>query len=197
MSNPNDPSEFLLAEYKELRGEILKRSEFQHQLISIALVALGGLAAVGLKDSPSALLAYPMLVLFLAAGWTSNGIQISQIGIYIRYRIEKRLVGPDGAWEHRAIVSGTASKKIGALHKLATRGILLGSEFLAIGLYLLKRLSSGWPIPAERKGEVVLLLLSLAAIAFTMWIMRSRDHLVDQIVQSMRKPVVAPPASES
>ena len=139
------PDDFLLAEYAQLKGEILKRSEFQHQLISIALVALGALAAVGLKDSPSALLAYPMLALFLGAAWTSNGIQISQLGIYIRYRIEKRLIGQYGGWEHRAMVSGTASKEIGALHKLATRGILWGSEFLAIGLYLLKRLTIGWP----------------------------------------------------
>lgn len=191
------PDDFLLAEYAQLKGEILKRSEFQHQLISIALVALGALAAVGLKDSPSALLAYPMLALFLGAAWTSNGIQISQLGIYIRYRIEKRLIGQYGGWEHRAMVSGTASKEIGALHKLATRGILWGSEFLAIGLYLLKRLTIGWPIPAEWKGEVVLLLLSLAAIAFTIWIMRSRDYLVDQIVKSMRKPVGVPPEHES
>ncbi len=198
MDNTNGPSQFLLAEYKELRGEILKRSEMQHQLISITLVALGALTTVGLKDSPSALLAYPMLALFLAATWSYNDIQIAQLGIYIKYRIEDRLIGQDLGWEHRTIVSDRASKGIGALAKLATRGILWGSEFLAVGLYLLKRLSVGWPVgPAERKGEVVLLMLSIAAIAFTMLIMRSRDPMVNGIVQSMQKPVVAPPVQEN
>ena len=148
------PDDFLLAEYAQLKSEILKRSEFQHQLISIALVALGALAAVGLKDSPSALLAYPMLALFLGAAWSYNDIQIAQLGVYIRYRIEDQLIGQGLGWEHRSGVSESASKEIGALAKFATRGILWGSEFLAIGLYLLKRLSIGWPKPAERKGEL-------------------------------------------
>ena len=190
-------ADFLLAEYAQLRGEILKRSEFQHQLISIALVALGGLAAVGLKDSPSALLAYPMLALFLGAAWSYNDIQIAQLGIYIRYRIEDQLIGQSLGWEHRSGVSESASKEIGALAKFATRGILWGSEFLAIGLYLLKRLSIGSPIAAERKGELVLFIVSVAATAFTIRIMRSRDPLVVAMVESMQKPVVASPEHES
>src|SRR6266446_5743070 len=120
-------SDFLLAEYAQLRSEILKRSEIQHQLISIALVALGALISVGLKDSPSALLAYPMLAMFLSAGWSYNDIQIAQVGIYIRHRIEERLAGDGLGWEH-AIVSDRASKRIGARARLATRGILFGSE---------------------------------------------------------------------
>ena len=191
------PHDFRLAEYAQLKGEILKRSEFQHQLISIALVALGALAAVGLKDSPSALLAYPMLALFLGASWSYNDIQIAQLGVYIKYRIEDQLIGQGLGWEHRSGVSESASKEIGALAKFATRGILWGSEFLAIGLYLLKRLSIGWPIPAERKGELVLFIVSVAATAFTMRIMRSRDPLVKAMVESMQKPVGAPPEHES
>jgi len=192
MTNTTDPSQFLLAEYGELRGEILKRSEMQHQLISITLVALGALTTIGLRDSPGALLAYPMLALFLAAAWTYNDIQIAQLGIYIRYRIEDQLIGGGLGWEH-AILSDRASKQIGSLVKVATRGILWGSEFLAIGLYLLKRLSMGWPTGlAERRGEVVLLILAGAALVFTMVIMRKRDGLVAEIVKSIQKPVVAP-----
>src|ERR1017187_1695989 len=187
MTNTTDPSQFLLAEYGELRGEILKRSEMQHQLISITLVALGALTTIGLRDSPSALLAYPMLALFLAAAWTYNDLQIAQLGIYIRYRIEDQLIGGGLGWEH-AISSDRASKQIGSLVKVATRGILWGSEFLAIGLYLLKRLSMGWPTGlAERRGEVVLLILAGAALVFTMVFMRKRDGLVAEIVKSIQK----------
>ncbi len=196
MTKTNDPSQFLLAEYKELRGEILKRSEMQHQLISITLVAFGALITVGLKDSPSALLAYPMLALFLSAAWSYNDIQIAQLGIYVRYRIENQLIGGNLGWEH-AILSDPASKQIGSLIKFATRGILWGSEFLAIGLYLLKRLSMGWPkVVEECRGEVVLMILAGTAIVFTIAIMRNRDRLVDEIEKSMEKPVVAPSDDE-
>jgi hypothetical protein len=191
MTPAKDPSQFLLAEYNQLRGEILKRSEIQHQLISIALVALGGLTSIGLKDSPNALLAYPMLALFLSAAWAYNDIQIAQLGIYIRYRIEDQLIGTGLGWEH-AILSDRASKQIGARVKLATRGILWGSEFLAVGLYLLKRLGIGLPIgPAERKGEVVLLILAIAAVACTILVLRNQDLLVQEIATSMQKSAVA------
>lgn len=196
MTKTNDPSQFLMAEYKELRGEILKRSEMQHQLISIALVALGALIGVGLRDSPSALLAYPVLALFLSIAWSYNDVQIAQLGIYIRYRIEDQVVGGGLGWEH-AIYSDRASKQIGSLIKLATRGILWGSEFLVIGLYLLKRLSIGWPTGlGERRGEVVLVILAIAAAVLTMVVMRSRDTLVSEMGENMKKPVVAPPAGE-
>ncbi len=191
MTSAND---FLLAEYSQLRSEILKRSEIQHQLISIALVAFGALISVGLRDSPTALLAYPMLAMFLSASWSYNDIQIAQIGFYIRYRIEKQLIGDGLGWEH-AIVSDRASKRIGARVKLATRGILLGTQFLVLGLYLLNRLSTGFPEDAvERNGTIVLLILSIAAILFSLVILRNEDVLVKEIDESMKKPVVAPSA---
>ena len=182
-------TDFLLAEYGQLRGEILQRSETQHQLISIALVALGALIAVGLKDSPSALLAYPMLAIFLSAGWSYNDIQIAQLGIYIRHRIEDKLAGPGLGWEH-AILVDSASKRIGARTRLATRGILLGSELLTLALYVLKRASAGFPEGrGVLNGEIALLVLSLAAIAFTFVVLRNEDSLIHAIDTSMKQPV--------
>jgi hypothetical protein len=188
MTITKDPVQFLLAEYAQLKGEILKRSEFQHQLISIALVALGALITVGVKDAPAALLAYPMLALFLSAAWSYNDAQIAQLGIYIRYRIEDQLVGGGLGWEN-AIPSDCVSKIIGARIRYATRGILWGSEFLAIGLYLLKRLSMTWPTGnAGRLGEVFLLALSITAVAFTVLVMRDKD-LRKVIAENMQKPI--------
>lgn len=190
------PNDFLLAEYTQLRSEILKRSEIQHQLISIALVALGAFISVGVKDSPSALLAYPMLAMFLSAAWSYNDLQIAQLGIYIRHRIEDKLIGGGLGWEH-AIKSDRASKRIGARTKLATRGVLLLSEVLALGLYLLKRLSIGFPGgPAERKGEIVFLILAIAAVVFSLVILRNEDLLVKEIDENMKKPVVPPSADQ-
>ena len=54
-----------------------------------------------------------------------------------------------------------------------------------------------WPkVIEECRGEVVLMILAGTAIVFTIAIMRNRDRLVDEIVKSMEKPVVAPPADE-
>lgn len=196
MTNADDSSGFLLAEYNALRGEILKRSEIQHQLISFALAALGALTAVGLKDSTSALLAYPILVLFLAVGWTYNDIQIAQIGLYIKHRIEGQLAASGQGWQH-TILSQRSSREIGSLAKLATRGMFWSSEILAVGLYLLKSLPAQTIHLASPTAENVLLIASIVATASTMWIMRNRDSLVSEIEQDMRRPGISPPTDKN
>jgi hypothetical protein len=190
----DETKNFLLAEYGQLKAEILKRSEIQHQLVSITLVALGGLAAVGLRDAPAALLAYPLLALFLGASWSYNDIQIAQLGIYIRFRIEERFVEPPLGWEHRRFPSRSASMKIGALARFANRGILWGSEFLAIALYLLKRLGVGWPPVRERNAEWVIFGLSVLATFYTIWIMRNRDAFVEEIKANVKTAAEQRPA---
>ena len=192
MENTNDPSGFLLAEYNALREEILKRSEIQHQLLSFALAALGALIAVGLKDAPSALLAYPVLVCFLAIGWVYNDLQIAQIGLYIKYRIEAPLAASGLGWQH-AILSQRPSRVIGSLAKLATRGMFWGTQILAVVLYLLKN-----PLPRTiylgiPTADDALLMVSIAATAFTMWIMRNRDSMIHDVEQDMQTHAMSRP----
>jgi hypothetical protein len=177
---PRDPAQFLLAEYAQLKAEILKRSEFQHQLISIAFVALGALVSVGLKDAPIAVLAYPMLALFLAAAWIYNDGQIAQLGIYIQYRIEENLIGEGLGWEH-AIKADPASPIIGERLRFATRGILIGSELIAIGLYAATKHDLRLPI-----GEIVLLVVDTVAIALTISITRDQ-HLREKMTESIQR----------
>jgi len=177
-------SAFLLAEYKELRAEILKRSEIQHQLISFALAALGALMTVGLRDSPPALLIYPIVTLGLTIGWAYNDMQIAQLGLYIRHRIESALVG-DLGWEH-AIATQVQSKEIGHLVKLATRGVFWSSAVLTLLLYLSKR-TKPWPATLDAWViEDVVLVLSVAATLYMFYIMRNRDEAVQKIDGQMR-----------
>lgn len=182
MTITKDPVQFLLAEYAQLKAEILKRSEFQHQLISIALVALGALISVGLKDAPIAVLAYPVLALFLTSAWTYNDSQIAQLGIYIQYRIEDNLIGEGLGWEH-AIKADTVSPIIGKRIRIATRGILIGSQFMAIVLYAATKHNMRLPIVEIARlpigdivhlpiGEIVLLVVNIVAIVFTIRITR-------------------------
>jgi hypothetical protein len=184
--NAPDSSQFLLAEYKELRGEILKRSEIQHQLISFSLAALGALMAVGLKDSPNALLAYPIVTLGLAIGWTYNDLQIAQLGLYIKHRIESRLAALGIGWQHY-ITSEAASKRIGSLAKLSTRGVFWISEILTIVLYVGKR-QAPWPTTLTGVApDDYLLAVSIAAIVLTMWVMRNQDQLVREMESSIQR----------
>ena len=188
--NTNDASNFLLAEYKELRAEILKRSEMQHQLISFSLAALGALMTVGLKDSPSALLIYPIVTLGLAIGWTYNDLQIAQLGLYIRYRVEDKLVGSRG-WEH-AIALQVTSKEIGRLAKLATRGVFWTSAVLALLLYVSKR-STPWPATIQALViEDLVLGVSIIATVCMFVVMRNRDKEVEEIARLMRRDSTQP-----
>jgi len=190
--NTNDPSNFLLAEYREMRAEILKRSEMQHQLISFSLAALGALMTVGLRDSPAALLIYPIVTLGLATGWAYNDLQIAQLGLYIRYRIEAKLVGARG-WE-QAIAMQVASKEIGHLAKLATRGVFWSSALLALLLYVSKR-SAPWPKTIQTLViEDYLLGLSIVAIVCMFVVMRNRDKEVKEIARLMKADLRQPPA---
>ena len=102
----------------------------QHQLISFSLAAMGALMTVGLRDSPSALLIYPIVTLGLAIGWAYNDLQIAQLAWAFRHRIEGTLAGLQG-WE-QTIALQVASKAIGRLAKLATRGIIWTSAVLAL-----------------------------------------------------------------
>jgi hypothetical protein len=133
MTNPSSKeiSDFLLAEYAKLRDEILKRTEIQHQLISLALVATGTFLAM---DSLTAKLTYPVLALFLSIAWVQSDIRIGQLGMYIRERIEGRL--GDIGWEHFHTPLRDLGR-MGSLAHFASRGILCGTQFLTVLVSLL------------------------------------------------------------
>jgi hypothetical protein len=181
MDTDNQTTDFLLAEYHALRDEILKRTDIQHQLNSITLVAFGALASVGLQVSQTALLAYPLLALFLSVVWSYNDLRIRQLGIYIRDRIENRLADMGEGWEH-AISSDALSRSVGSRVILATRGIFWGTELLAIGIYLINRLGSVFP-----RGDVVLLGLDILALGYTIVILRRQKVSREKIAESIQK----------
>ncbi len=125
---------FLKEEYQALRGEILKRTELQHQLISIALVAFGSLLALGFgKDgSPQATLAYPLLTVALSAAWSQHDIRIRQLGAYIRDNIELQCLGVGKGWEHYLLMSGAENERVGKRAQWSTRVILFITPILAV-----------------------------------------------------------------
>lgn len=120
----------LLAEYAALRSEIMTRMGLQHQLISLAVIAPGTLAAVAIQSKAAVLiLIYPVFGLFLASAWAANDRAVRQGAEYIRVRIEGVLGFM--AWESFR-QHARKTKPVISLNFLAARGIFLGAEILTI-----------------------------------------------------------------
>src|SRR5437016_5383503 len=99
ISSENIP--VVLAEYNNLRAEILKRVELRHQLISLALVAPGTIIAVGFSSHNAFLiLSYPILACFLAAIWAADTQSVRELSNYIETHIEPKLGKNNLGWEH-------------------------------------------------------------------------------------------------
>jgi hypothetical protein len=98
IENTHD-SAFALAEYAALRDEVLKRIEFQNQILNLTLIILGTFVSVGyqLSNGPVILLIYPLIACILSFSWEQHNLRIRQIGVYIRERIESRT--SKGGWE--------------------------------------------------------------------------------------------------
>jgi hypothetical protein len=160
----NTASQFLLAEYSALRAEVLQRSEAQHQLVSLALTGAGVLISVGLeRNSTTVILAYPVFAVFLSAAWSQHDIRIGEIGTYIRERIENKLLGNDLGWKH-AHTGSRLGLMVGSRSFLASRGILVGTQLLAVILASLKFRLTVLAIDVD----TLLLLLDVAAIVLTL-----------------------------
>jgi len=149
----------IVTEYKALRDEILKRLDFRYQLLNLILIVAGTFLTIGLqKDNPaSILLIYPVLSLFLTASWAHNGVTILRIGEYI----QERLAGDFGefGWEAFYWKQEPLSVASGFLGKVASSGLIITTQILAIGLAVLK--SNFTAI------DIVLLICSLIAIVLT------------------------------
>ncbi len=164
MSN-TDSMNFLIAEYNALRDEIVKRTEIQHQLISIAVVASGGFLSLVDKIPAKVFLAYPVLALVLAAAWSQSDIRIQRIGMYIRDHIEEPLIKAGeltAGWEH-VFQSSSPAGKVGTLSNFISVGILVGTQILTVVLFLYRRANA----TSFTTAETALLIASFLVVVFT------------------------------
>ncbi|SRR5579875_157474 len=118
----------VLAEYNNLRAEILKRIELRHQLISLALVAPGTIIAVGFTSHNAFLvLSYPILACFLSGVWVANTQGVREISHYIKTSVEPKLGKNNVGWEHYHLIASRPFRLVG----------ILGSGFIFILTQLL------------------------------------------------------------
>ena len=128
--------EFLMEQYKILREELIKRTEFQYQVIGLSFVSFGTLLTIGMgKMSASIMLVYPFLALFLAAVWSQNDVLIRQIRAYIIESVENNVTDFNiQAWEtYRENIQKDTSK-FSLLR--SSRRIIIGMQSIAVFLAL-------------------------------------------------------------
>jgi len=145
----NDDTALALAEYSALRDEILKRIEFQNNILNWTFVIAGSLVTFALQlNNAMILLLYPLIAFGLSASWEQNNLRIRQLGVYIRKRIETR--ASNGGWEQYRIKE---SVKFTGTAKFA-RGTFIISQGAMLALLIILLIPS-------RPKLIVLLLIGL------------------------------------
>lgn len=122
----------LLAEYNALRSEILKRIELRNSIMFGTLTFAGVLLGFGLT-TPSLALIYAIISMFLAAAWVQSDVIISNIGHYIREKLETPQTGL--RWETQRQKERAVSGKKNAFRPSAvfsTGGVFLVTQAVAV-----------------------------------------------------------------
>lgn len=165
-----DRTNVYLSEYDILQREILKRIEIRYQIINLALIVAGTILTIGLQMKNSAvLLVYPVLSLFLAAGWAHNGFAMVYIDKYVREKIEKNI--PQLQWKSYVHNNSPRSTQpLSPLGIVSTEGLFLSTDILTIALALL--------IFGSTTIELILLTCSLVAtvVTFIILLYTTRIH---------------------
>ncbi|MFZ5857514.1 MAG: hypothetical protein ACOYZ6_11840 [Chloroflexota bacterium] len=129
---PESQLDGLLAEYNALRSEILKRIELRNSIMFGTLTFAGVLLGFGLT-TPSLALIYVIISMFLAAAWVQSDVIVSNIGHYIREKLETPQTGL--RWETQRQKERAASGKKNAFRPSAvfsTGGVFLVTQAVAI-----------------------------------------------------------------
>jgi len=122
--------------YNNLREEIVKRVELEHQIIYFTLLTFGAVLAVGLKsENTTIFLLYPVLIMFLAATWSDNQIRIGEISAYIKERIAPMLGEDIVGWElaqQKRFYAGFSGFRHILLTSIGKRALFFGSQAIVI-----------------------------------------------------------------
>lgn len=157
-------------EYLTLRDETIKRIELGHKIISLTLVVAGAFLSVGIQPGipASVLLVYPLLAMFLAAGWAHNDLRIRQITAYIIKIEEETENMPVGLrWVHYLM---SIRPRVGfsrILGVLSASGIFLITQLIVLLLALVR--TTFPPI------EGVLFIIDVIAIILTIIMLRGLE----------------------
>jgi hypothetical protein len=143
-------------EYKTLRDETLKRVDARNQLLSYTLAFAAAMftVALGASSFSSALLVYPVVAFFFAAGFAYNSLLLIEIGAYLR-TLETRSTRL--GW---ATHLGPRYRRIEVFELISTAGLFLSTE--GVGLLIYYNFE-----PAKQNAPTTLVVLAWIAFALT------------------------------
>jgi hypothetical protein len=96
-----DVASLVVAEYTQLREEIIKLAELQFQIVALTVVTFGTVLSVGFQfSSPATVLVYPLLSLIFVILWLHHAHRIVRIATYTRQQLEQRAGLDNLGWEH-------------------------------------------------------------------------------------------------
>ncbi len=130
--------EFLLAEYKALKEELIKLIDIEQQVLSLAIIAAGTIFIAGVQTADMnagalLLFGYPILATILAATWGYYNRRTWKLRQYIRHTIEQQFLPKNSGWENFDIAARLLpGRPLPGRRFFASRGVFLGTEVFAI-----------------------------------------------------------------
>ena len=169
-NNGNDETlAFLQEEYTSLRSEIVKRLELGQRLLEITLVSAAAILAINLTGDEFArvLLAYPVLVMFLAFAGLHSALQVRILATYIKTEIEPRFRwrhdGEDAAVGYEAWLVAHAPREEQRLGIFSSIFMFTGTQVLVFSLGLVGAVTGTWVHPVD----IVLIIVGVVVIFVT------------------------------
>jgi hypothetical protein len=157
--------QLILAQYTSLRNEIIKRSEFRYQFLSLTLIIAGTILTFGLQPTapPNVLFVFPIIACFLAGIWTHNLIIPRHISKFIKEEIEALFDG--WGWETSVENQLFTSPWLSGI--IAGSGVFLGTSIITLLLGILN-IKSTYSII-----DIVLIMADALAIGVMFIMIRS------------------------
>jgi hypothetical protein len=121
-----------MAEYNTLRSEIVRRIEIRNSIVFGVLTFAGVLLSFGL-EIPTLAIIYIIISMFLAAAWVQSDVMVSNIGCYIREKIEPDTQGLN--WEtyrQQARMEDAQRRSIQPSVVFSTSGIFFITQTIAL-----------------------------------------------------------------
>lgn len=157
----NACDEFALAEYNNLRMEILKWLELQSRLLGMIVFSFGAIVSVGFQTGNPAIIAvHPVLALILGICWLNHNYAIVRAADYIRSRLEVRFYE---GWEHYVLHYKISHGRIG---HLGERAIFPGSSIIAVLAAVRVGHNNFWNIATIAAAAVVTVVTILLFLAY-------------------------------
>lgn len=160
---------FLQAEYTSLRSEFVKRVELGQRLLEITLVSAAAILTINLTGAEFArvLLAYPVLVMFLALAGLQHGLQLRILATYIKTEIEPRFRwrhdGEDVSVGYQAWLVDRSPRQAQRLGILGSMSMFIGSQVLVFSLGVVETVTGARVQPIDS----VLIIVGGGAIFVT------------------------------